>query len=112
MPLTVNRNGTHWLICLEGEANITSAAQLKDVLLEGLAGAQELELDLERASEIDVTVLQLLWAAAREAARAGSGFVSRVSHAAASVARDLGFEGFPGAAGQMGHTGEAGQTQG
>ena len=112
MPLTVDRNGTHWLICMEGEVNITSAAQLKDVLLQALASAQELELDLERAGEIDVTVLQLVWAAGREAARAGSGFVSRASHAAASVARDLGFDGFPGAAGQMGHTGEAGQTQG
>ncbi len=111
MPLTVDRNATRWLIRLEGEVNITSAAELKGLLLEGLA-APELELDLERATEIDVTVLQLLWAAGREAARAGSGFVSRASHAAASVARDLGFDGIPGAAGQTGHTSEAGQTQG
>ncbi len=112
MPLTVDRHGTRWLISLEGEVNITSAAQLKGLLLEGLAAAQELELDLERVSEIDVAVLQLVWAAGREAARAGLGFASRLSQQAATVARDLGFDGFPGAAGQMGHTVGAGQTQG
>ena len=115
MPLTVDRNATHWLIRLEGEVNITAAAELKGLLLEGLASAQQLEVDLERSGEIDVTVLQLVWAAGREAASAGSGFVSRASEAAASLARGLGFDGFPAAAGQTspaGHSDEAGQTQG
>jgi hypothetical protein len=101
LPLTVDRNPTRWLIRLEGEVSITSAAELKGLLLEALASAQELELDLEHAGAIDVTLLQLVWAAEREAARAGSGFVSRASQAATSYAHELGFDGFPGAASPM-----------
>ncbi len=115
MPLTVARNGTRWLIRLEGEVSIASAAELKVLLLEALASAQALELDLEHAGAIDVTLLQLAWAAGRQAAGAGSGFVSRASQAAASFANDLGFDGFPGAAGPMdpaGPVGNADQTQG
>jgi anti-anti-sigma regulatory factor len=92
LPLTVDRDETRWLIRLDGEFNVTSAAELKKLLLEGLASGKELRLDLEGASEIDVTVLQLLWAAGR----ASAGVVSGVSEAAAIIARDAGFERFPG----------------
>lgn len=115
MPLTVDRKETRWLIRLEGEASITSAAEFKGLLLEALASAQELELDLEHAGSIDVTLLQLAWAAGREAARAGSGFVTRPSQAAVSFAQDLGFDGFPGATLPMDPavpTADADQTQG
>jgi MFS superfamily sulfate permease-like transporter len=86
------------LIRLENTVSFTSADELKKLLLEGLASGKTLQLDLERAEEIDVTVMQLLWAAEREAARAGLGLVSRVSEAAAAAAREAGFERFPGAA--------------
>jgi hypothetical protein len=92
----VDRQETHWLLRLEGDFNLTSAAELKGVLLEGLASGKELQLDLERTGEFDITLLQLLWSAGREAARAGSGFVSRVPAKAASVALAAGFERFPG----------------
>jgi hypothetical protein len=42
--------------------------------------------------------MQLLWAAGREAARAGNGIVSRASEAVEKAARDAGFETFPGTA--------------
>jgi len=96
LPLIVDRDETHWLIRLEGEFNVTSAAELKRLLLEGLASGKELHLDLDRASEIDVTALQLLWAAGR----ASAGVVSGVSEAAATIARDAGFARFPGKAAQ------------
>lgn len=112
MPLTVDRNGTRRLIRLEGEVGISSAAELKALLLEALSSAQELELDLEYASAIDVSLLQLAWAAGREATGAGSGFVCRASQAASSCARDLGFDGFPGAAGQIDPAALAHQTRG
>lgn len=98
MPLTIDRHETHWLFRLEGDLNLTSVVELRGALLEGLASGKELQLDLERAGKIDITFLQLLWSAERQAARAGSGFVSRVSKTAADVARDSGFEGFPGEA--------------
>ena len=98
MPVTVDRLETHWLIRLEGELTLTSAAELKQLLLEWLASGKGLQLDLEHASEIDITLLQLLWAAGREAARTGAEVGSRVSEAAAAAARVLGFDRFAGAA--------------
>jgi anti-anti-sigma regulatory factor len=96
LSLTVDRNETHWILLMEGDFNMTSAPALKGTLLEGLASGKELKLDLERVGDIDITLLQLLWSAERDAARAGSGFVSRVSPTAAAIARAAGFERFPG----------------
>jgi anti-anti-sigma regulatory factor len=78
--------------------NVTSAEKLRSLLLEGLASDKDLQLDLERVEEIDVTVMQLLWAARRDADRAGKGIVIRVSKVAAATAREIGFQRFPGAA--------------
>ena len=63
----MHRRETDLLIKLEGAVNLASAEELKSLLLEGLVSGRDVHLDLERAEEIDVTVLQLLWAAGREA---------------------------------------------
>jgi len=98
LSVTGEQHATRLLIRMENAVSFTSADELKKLLIEGLASGKELQLNLERAEEIDVTVMQLLWAAEREAARTGLGIVSRVSEAAATAARDAGFERFPGAA--------------
>ena len=98
MSVVVDRLETHWLIRLDGECSIASAPELKNLLVEWLASGKELRLDLESAGEIDVAVLQLLWATEREAERSGTLVTSRVSVAAACAARDLGFDHFPAAA--------------
>jgi anti-anti-sigma regulatory factor len=94
--LTLERNETHCVVRLEGDCSMTSAAQLKALLLDGLASASELWVDLENVGEIDISVLQLLWAAYRAAARQNREVVSRVPAAIQSLARDAGFESFPG----------------
>ena len=96
MPVTVEQHEDHSLIRLEGEFTLTSAAELKRVLLEGLAPGRDLRLDLELTEGIDITAMQLLWAAGREADRTGARIAIRVSEPAASDARDAGFERFPG----------------
>jgi anti-anti-sigma regulatory factor len=96
MPVTLQRHDSHWLIRLEGQVTIASAAELKTLLLEWLAAEKDLELDLADAEEIDITIMQLLWAAAREAARTGAGFVARASTAAILAMRDAGFAQIPG----------------
>ena len=98
MSVTMQRSETDLLIRLEDKVNVTSAEELKSLLLEGLVSGRDLYLDLERVEEIDVTVMQLLWAAGREADRNGTRMVTRVSEAAAVAARELGFERFPGTA--------------
>ena len=96
MPVTMETREVNSLLRLEGTVNVTSAEQLKGLLLAGLAAGKELQVNLELAEEIDITVMQLLWAAEREAACAGIAMVSLVSEAAAMAARDVGFERFPG----------------
>jgi len=94
VPLTVEQSETGRLIRVEGDFTVTSASELKSLLLEGLE--KHLEVDLTCAQEIDVSLLQLLFAAAREPVHQARGIVSGVSEAAASAARDAGFVEFPG----------------
>ena len=96
MSVTMQRSETDLLIRLSDAINVTSAEELKSLLLEGLVSGRDVHLDLERAEEIDVTVLQLLWAAGREADRKGTRMVILVSDAAAAAAREVGFDRFPG----------------
>ena len=68
------------------------------MLLEALETGNDHQLDLECAGEVDITVVQLLWAAAREADRTGARIVIRLSEAALGTAREAGLERFPGLA--------------
>ena len=74
LPVTLEQQDSHSLLRLEGDLTVTSAAELRNALLESLALGKNLQLDLESAGAIDVTLIQLLWAAGRSAARAGLGF--------------------------------------
>jgi hypothetical protein len=85
---------------LDGEFTVTSAAELKRLLMEWQESGTDLQLDLERAEGIDITAMQFLWVAGSEAARVGVGVESRVSEAAARAACDAGFEPFPGCPGR------------
>lgn len=98
MPVTMEQQETHSLIRLQGELTLTSAAELKAALVAGLAAGTHLQLDLEGATKIDVTIMQLLWAAGREAERKGVALSGRLSEAAAAMAREAGFESLPGLA--------------
>ncbi len=67
MSVTLHRNGTPCAIDLAGEVDIRSAEELKQALVNALALGRGLCVDLTAAIGIDVTALQLLWAAEREA---------------------------------------------
>jgi anti-anti-sigma regulatory factor len=94
--ITLERNATHAVLRMAGDCSMTTAAELKALLIEGLGAAGRLCVDLGDVEEIDVTVLQLLWAAHGEAARENRELVSRVPDALAALARAAGFEKFPG----------------
>jgi anti-anti-sigma regulatory factor len=125
--VTLTQNEGVCLLRLEGEIGVATAAELKNLLLEGLAYVQEqgmkkeqgmkepcaqadgatelrelrqrseLLVDLEQASELDVTAWQALAAAEREASR------SRIAvwlagpppAPIAASALEIGFEHFP-----------------
>jgi len=98
---------------LEGGFTVTSATELKQVLLEGLTAGMDLHLDLERIEDFDVTIMQLLWTAGRAAAQTGVKFAVSFTEAAAASARDAGFEPFPGLfSGELSAESSAGVTEG
>jgi anti-sigma B factor antagonist len=57
-------------IRVEGELNIYNASDLKRELLDHLAAAPALEIDLAKINEIDTAGLQVLYLARREASGA------------------------------------------
>ena len=91
--MTIDRKDA--LIRLEGELTVASAEEMKGLLMEALADG-DFELDLERAESIDVAVMQVLWAVGREGERRGAKVTIHTSEAAATAARNAGFECFPG----------------
>jgi anti-anti-sigma regulatory factor len=93
MPVTLEQSETQRLIRLEGAINIACAAELKALLLRALGSGREVCVSLEGATELDVTAVQLLWAAEREAREAGNGFVF-AGPVPESVSIALGHEGF------------------
>ncbi len=97
MAASIERNETASLIRLEGVCNVSTAAELKKLLVEGLTSSVNLTLDLDAVEEIDITNLQLLWAFARAASNCGRTVsVSRISQTALLTARQAGFDSFPG----------------
>ena len=114
--MTVENDETRWILRLEGDCGLAAAAELKALLLEGLASGKSLEVDFRAAEEIDVTVLQLLWAARREAERKNRVLVTQAPQAILQLALDAGFENLPGqegggegaAAARTGETAERG----
>jgi anti-anti-sigma factor len=62
------------LIRLEGGIDISSAADLKTALLDAVKAGKGVVVKLVAVSEFDLTAYQLLWAAQREAKKAGLKF--------------------------------------
>jgi anti-anti-sigma factor len=96
VPIILEQSETLSVIRLEGLIDISCAAELKKLLLQALASGKEMRISLERAGDFDVTAVQLLWAAVREARKSGVGltFVGVVPKEIADTLADAGFEKF------------------
>jgi anti-anti-sigma factor len=97
MAVTFDRSATPGVLRLAGEIDIAGAAELRQALLEALAAGEETRLSLEAATGIDVTAVQLLWAAEREAKAGGAALALEgpVPEALRAAVRAAGFERFP-----------------
>jgi anti-anti-sigma regulatory factor len=67
VPVFVEQSETGSAIRLQGNVNINCAAELKQILLRALLSAGPVSISFGELTDADVTTLQLLWAAAREA---------------------------------------------
>lgn len=92
MSLTRVPENPDWLVRLEGRITLTAAPELQTLLVDGLVSGKPMELDLSRVTEIDITALQLLWSARREAAAKGVRMMCQLSEAAAATVREAGFK--------------------
>jgi anti-anti-sigma regulatory factor len=67
LPVTLEQDGALSLIRLQGAIDIFCAQELRELLVQGLKTASEVRVLLAGATDMDVTAVQLLWAARREA---------------------------------------------
>ena len=74
MPATVESRENISLVRLEGAIDIAFASDLKSIFLNALGADKEIRLTLEGATELDITALQMLYAAEQDAAKAGIPF--------------------------------------
>jgi hypothetical protein len=84
-------------IRLEGAVDITSSAQLKTALVEAIKNGGSLHFSLDNVTCLDVTAIQLLWAAERAARSAGMPVEvdGRLPRELLDNLAALGFSGFP-----------------
>ena len=67
MPVTFDPAAQPVLIRLEGEIDIAVAAQLRTHLMGALASGRDVRIAVEKVTSLDITAVQLLWAAERQA---------------------------------------------
>jgi len=102
--MTIHRDLNPWRIRLAAPVAFSTAEQLKEALLDWLRSGQDLEVDFQEATAVDVAAMQLIWAAAREGRDKGASIRVRASEDAEKAIRDSGFAGalgFPEVGGLM-----------
>jgi ABC-type transporter Mla MlaB component len=96
LGISIEQSEESRMICLEGSIGIDSAAELKSTLLDALKSGLAVNISLDRCDHLDVTAIQLLWAAGREAKASGTAiaFRGQVSEKISAALCGAGFEAF------------------
>jgi anti-anti-sigma regulatory factor len=92
MGITHDESKSKVVIGLEGAVDISSAAELKALLLRALDSGKKVRVSLDKATVLDVTAVELLWAAEREGNKDGARF-SYTGPAPAELSAELGEAG-------------------
>lgn len=74
MSIALSQDGGGCRMELAGALDISCAADLKALLVQALETGQEISISLAETTELDVTAVQLFWAAARDAEQRRIGF--------------------------------------
>jgi anti-anti-sigma factor len=93
VPITLKQSKESNMIRLEGVIDIASAAELKKLLLTAFNSGREVRVALGGATDLDVTAVQLLWAARRQAKVSGVNFAftGQMQEQVTSALRQAGF---------------------
>jgi anti-anti-sigma regulatory factor len=96
VSITLEQSELQSVLRLEGAIDIASAAELKESLLKALGTASEVRVSLDGAADLDVTAVELLWAAGRKAKGIGVGFAftGTVPEPVLSALREAGLQQF------------------
>ena len=71
MPIELEVSDAKCVVRLEGEVDIAYSAELKDALMRALSMRQIVELKWSVVTDLDITAIQLFWAARRQAEQTG-----------------------------------------
>lgn len=71
MPILCEELEKDYVVHLQGEIDIGCSAELKTALASAISAGKELRVQME-ATKLDVTAIQLLWAARRDAQKNGT----------------------------------------
>jgi anti-anti-sigma regulatory factor len=74
MAIALNESELGNVVVLEGTIDISSAGELKAILLKALGSGKGVCISLDAATYLDVTAVQLLWAAEQQARLSGAVF--------------------------------------
>lgn len=97
MGIAVEQREDASVLSLAGAVDISSAAELKRELLDCLDRGKPVRLVVAGDTSFDITAVQLLWAAEREARARQVEFVldGSLPEPVAAALKDAGFDGFP-----------------
>lgn len=97
MPVSLEQKDALPLIRFEGVVDVGCAAELKELLMENLKSGSAVFVSFESATGLDITAVQLLWAAWREAKRVGVefGLKGQTPEAVRCALAEAGIEEFP-----------------
>lgn len=98
MPVSLEQEGALTRIRLEGAIDIGCARELKASLVQGIRTGSEVRVQLGEATDLDVTAIELLWAARREATASSAGFAfeGQTPAPVSAALAEAGFENFAG----------------
>ncbi len=96
LPVSLEQEGALSRIRLQEGIDISCAQELKTLLLQGLTSSAEVRVLLADATGLDVTAVQLIWAARRWAEASGVAFTlsGPVPESVSSALGDAGLEPF------------------
>jgi len=96
LPVSMEQDGALSRIRLQGAVDIGCAQELKGLLVEALKVGSEVRVMLAEATDLDVTAVELLWAARRDArvSSVGFAFEGQASEPVTTALSDAGIEIF------------------